>query len=94
MSDTDWFIRIFVTMSTVSILAGHFIPDVPGTVAIALTSTGFNPLNFVLYIWNGLAFFFTMMAFAIPGMPIILTAVWDVVAVIEGWLFLRMVRGN
>lgn len=53
-----------------------------------------NPVNFFGWLWQGIAFYFAITSFSVPGMPYEVGLIYIIVTLLPAFILLKFVRGT
>jgi len=95
MNDNGIVIRILLIMLCVMIFGGQLGITVSGE--IVQPSVGEDApglLGIISWCWDGMVFFFSMIAFSVPGMPVWISAGFLIATLLILFIVLKWVRGT
>ena len=96
-TDIGIFLAFTIILMVVSIFGGHFTFGAPGylgNTAIVANTSAPGLLGVLSWLWNGVAWYFMMMFFQVPNMPIFIGAVFWVISAVYALVFFKLVRGT
>lgn len=91
------------TIITISLIIISLIVIFGGNLGISVSGGVEKPeisnsepglLSIFSWAWTGIKFFFAMIAFQVPGMPVWISSIFDIMIILCIWILLKWVRGT
>ena len=71
---------------------GYTVNGMPQGAALAEGAPGF--LEFVTWVWNSMVFMFEMVSFRVDNMPVAVSVIFVIMAIMSVFLIISLIRGN
>lgn len=95
MRDNSFITQSIIIFLLVIIFGGNLGIQINGTInAPTVSSQAPGLLGVISWCWDGISFFFAMMAFQVPNMPQFISMIFLVVFLLMLWILLKWVRGT
>lgn len=96
MTDWDWLSLLVVIQGFTALVGPHLLPAGfwPGQIVTSVGISAPSVWDSITWIWNSASFLVSLMTFQIPGMPLPISAVFAFMALMTGYLLLKLIRGN
>lgn len=95
MNDNDTLLLCVIIVLVAVIFGGHIGIAVSGGIdKPEIAASQPNIFNVFGWIWQGIKFYFQIMAFQVPGCPAWLSAIYLLIPIVTGFIILKFVRGT
>jgi len=95
MTKYDVLLGLLIIQLTSGLVGNHFgyaVNSVPQGATAATANPGL--LGIVDYLWDSGVFLFNMTTFRVDGMPVFVSAIFTIMAILVVFIIINIVRGN
>lgn len=94
MSDNGIIVFTLIVMVLLIVVGGHLGLQTSGGIEKPDLDSDQPGLNVFSWLWTGISFFFAMIAFQVPGLPVWLSSFFLIITLLLIWIILKWVRGS